>query len=118
MTIDDKIRVEKLQNDINKEHIKISTLPSTKTVKYEFLTGIEILLPDQSRVIDPAKFTFSHLGKFLEKFDQKQLKMRLKNKQKRLKVQPKNTDQKLKTISNLFSKNFSATEARNELKKT
>ena len=50
MTIDDKIRDEKLQNDINKEAAKISALSSGQIDKYEYLTGEEILSPDQRRV--------------------------------------------------------------------
>ena len=58
MTTDDKIRDEKLQYDINREAAKISALSSGKTYKYEYLTGKEILLPDQSRVIEQAKFEY------------------------------------------------------------
>ena len=39
MTIDDKIRDEKLQFDINREAAKISELSSGKIDKYEYLTG-------------------------------------------------------------------------------
>ena len=67
MTIDDKIRDEKLQYDINREAAKISALSSGKIDKYEYLTGEEILPPDQRRVIEQAKFTYSPLGKALEK---------------------------------------------------
>ena len=67
MTIDDKIRDEKLQCYINREAAKISALSSGKIDKYEYLTGEEILPPDQSRVIEQAKFTYSPLGKALEK---------------------------------------------------
>ena len=59
MTIDDKIRDEKLQYDINREAAKISALSSGKIDKYEYLTGEEILSPDQSRPIEQAKFTYS-----------------------------------------------------------
>ena len=58
MITDDKIRDEKLQYDINREAAKISALSSGKTYKYEYLTGKEILLPDQSRVIEQAKFEY------------------------------------------------------------
>ena len=44
MTIDDKIRNEKLQYEINREAIKISTLSSGKLGKYEYLVGKEIFL--------------------------------------------------------------------------
>ena len=67
MTIDDEIRDEKLQYDINKEAAKISALLSGKIDKYENLAGSEILPSDQRRVIEPAKFTYSPLGKALEK---------------------------------------------------
>ena len=67
MTIDDKIRDEKIQYDINTQNIKISTLQSKNIFEYEYLTGKEILPPDQSRVIEQAKFTFSPLRKALEK---------------------------------------------------
>ena len=41
---------------------------SGKTLdKYEYLTVEETLSPDQSRVIEKAKFTFSPLGKAFEK---------------------------------------------------
>ena len=43
MTIEDKIKDEKLQYDINREAAKISTLSSGKIDKYEYLTDEEIL---------------------------------------------------------------------------
>ena len=43
MTIDEKIRDEKLQYDIYREAAKISALSSTKIHKYECLTGKDIL---------------------------------------------------------------------------
>ena len=67
MTTDDKIRDEKLKHDINREAAKISALSSGKIDKYEFLTGEEILPPDQRRVIEQAKFTYSPLGKAFKK---------------------------------------------------
>ena len=39
MTIDDKIKADKLQYDINREAAKISALSSGKIDKYEFLTS-------------------------------------------------------------------------------
>ena len=48
MTIDDKIRDEKLQYDINREAAKISALSSGKIDKYKFE---DILPSDQRRVI-------------------------------------------------------------------
>ena len=43
MTIDDKIKDEELQYDINREAAKISALSSGKTDKYEYLTVEEII---------------------------------------------------------------------------
>ena len=56
MTIDDKIRDEKLHYDINKEAAKISAFSSGKTDKYEYLTGEKILPSDQSKIREQAKF--------------------------------------------------------------
>ena len=52
MNIDDKIRDENLQYDINREAEKISALSSGKIDKYEYLTGKEILQSDQSRIAE------------------------------------------------------------------
>ena len=43
MTIEDQIKDEKLQYDINREAAKISALSSGKIDEYEYLTGEEIL---------------------------------------------------------------------------
>ena len=67
MTIGDQIRDEKLQYDINREAAKISALSSRKIDKYEYLTGEEILPPNQQQIIEQAKFTYSTLGKAFEK---------------------------------------------------
>ena len=45
---------------------KVSALSSGKIDKYEYLTGEEILLSYQKRVIEQAKFTYSPLEKVLE----------------------------------------------------
>ena len=73
MLIDDKIRDEKLQYYVNREAAKISALSSWTIDKYRYLTGEEILPPDQRRVIEEAKFAYSDIGKAFEK--QKQLKI-------------------------------------------
>ena len=67
MTIDDKIRVEKLQYDINRDAAKISALSSDKIHKYEYLTGEDILPTNKQQIIEQAKFTYSPLGKAFEK---------------------------------------------------
>ena len=78
MTIEDKIKDEKLQYDINKEAAKVSALSSGKFDKYEYLTGEEILPSNQQQIIQQAKFNYSHLGKAF------------KNKKKLLKIKEKN----------------------------
>ena len=67
MTINDQIRDEKLQYDINREAAKISALSSGKIHKYEYLTGEDILPSNQQQIIEQTKFTYSPLGKTFEK---------------------------------------------------
>ena len=67
MTIDDQVRDENLQYDINKKAAKISALPSGKIDKCEYLTGEEILPSNQKQIKEQAKFTYSALGKAFEK---------------------------------------------------
>ena len=67
MTNDAEIRDKKLQYDIKREAAEISALSSGKIDKYEYLTGEETPPPDQRRVIEQAKFTYSPLGKALKK---------------------------------------------------
>ena len=97
MTINDQIRDEKLQYNINREAAKISALSSGKIHKYEYLTGEDILPSNQQKIIEQAKFNYSPLGKAFEKQiktieDQGRKRLRhykilnKKNKQKRLKI--------------------------------
>ena len=67
MTIEDQIKDEKLQYDINREAAKISALSSGKIDNYEYLTGEEILPSNQQQIIEQTKFTYSPLGKAFEK---------------------------------------------------
>ena len=67
MTIEDQIKDEKLQYDINREAAKISALSSGKLDKYEYLTGEEILPSNEQQIIQQAKFTYSPLGTAFEK---------------------------------------------------
>ena len=76
MTIDHKMKDEKLQQDIYREAAKISALSSKKVDKYEFMTGEEILPLYQIRAIEQAKFT---LGKVFTN-QTKKLKSKEKNK--------------------------------------
>ena len=90
MTIDDKIRNEKLQYDINREAANISALLSGKIDKYEYLTGEEILPSNQRQVVEQATFAaYYSLGKGFEKQTEKQVgaikSLNLSNKQDGLK---------------------------------
>ena len=67
MTIEDQIKYEKLQYDINTEAAKISALSLGKFDKYEYPIGEEILPSNQQQLIQQAKFNYSPLGKALEK---------------------------------------------------
>ena len=67
MTINDQIRDEKLQYDINREAAKIPALSSGKIHKYEYLTGEDKLPSNQQQIIEQAKFIYSPLGKAFEK---------------------------------------------------
>ena len=67
MTLEDQIRDEKLQYNINREAAKISSLSSGNTNKCEYFTGEEILPSSQHQIIEQTKFTYSPLGKAFEK---------------------------------------------------
>ena len=61
MTINDQVRDEKLQYDIDREAAKISALTSGKIHKYEYLTGDDILSSNQQQI------TYSSFEKAFEK---------------------------------------------------
>ena len=67
MTINDQIRVEKLQYNINRAAAKIPALSSGKIHKYEYLTGEDILPCNQQHIIKQTKVTYSSLGNAFEK---------------------------------------------------
>ena len=67
MTINDKMRDEKLLYDINREAAKISALSSGKIHKYEYLTCKDILPSNQQQIVEHAKFAYSPLGKAFKK---------------------------------------------------
>ena len=79
MTIEDQIRDQNLQYDINRKAAKISAVSSDKFEKYEYLTGEEILPSNQQQIIEQAEL-FILLWEKLLKFKQKQLKIKEKNK--------------------------------------
>ena len=106
MTIEDQIRDEKLQYDINREAAKISALSSGKIDKYEYLTGEEILPSNQQQKTEQAKFTYSLLGKAFEKQTktikdqgEKQIKKIEEESNKQIKnIKNKSPDKTMKTI--------------------
>ena len=72
MSIEDQVRDEKLQQDINREAAKTSltaatALSSGKIDRHECLTGEEICPSNQHKTTEQAKFTYSPLGKAFEK---------------------------------------------------
>ena len=67
MTINDQIKDEKLQYDINREAAKISALSSGKLHKYEYRTSEDIFPSAQQQIIDQTKFTYSPSGKAFDK---------------------------------------------------
>ena len=84
MTIDDQLKNEKLQYDINREASKVSALSSGKNNKYEYVTGEEILPSNQKQIIKQAKLTYSPLGKAFEK----QIKTSEDEREKQIKAIP------------------------------
>ena len=67
MTIEDKIRDEELQCNIDREAAKVLALSPRTIDKYEYLTSEEILPSHQSRIIEQSKFAYSPIGKAFEK---------------------------------------------------
>ena len=65
MTIDDQIKDEKLQYNINREAAKISALSSGKTRKYEYLTGEDILPSNQQQISEPTLYICLNLKELL-----------------------------------------------------
>ena len=88
MTIDDQIKDEKLQYNINRKVAEISALLSGKINKHEYPAGEEMLPFNQKQTIEHAKFTYYPLGKAFKKQiqitkDQEEYqKKQLKNKKK------------------------------------
>ena len=67
MTINDQIRDEKLQYDINRKAAETSVFWSDKINEYKYLTGKEILPSNQQQIVEQAKFAYSSLAKAFEK---------------------------------------------------
>ena len=98
MTIDDQIRDEKLQYDINRVAAKISTLSSGKINKYKYLTGEEILPSNQKRIIEQGKFTYSPLGRAFEK----QIKTKTIEHQGEKQIKAIQNQEQIKIIKNML----------------
>ena len=77
MAINDQIRDEKLQYDINREAAKISALLSGKIHKYQYLTGEDMLPSSQQQIIE-TNLLILYLEKVL-KNKYRQLKIKVKN---------------------------------------
>ena len=67
MAIEDHVRGEKLQYDINREADKIAAISSGKIDNYEYLTGEKILLSIKRQITEQGKFNYSSLGRAFEK---------------------------------------------------
>ena len=67
MTINDQVKDEKLQYNINGEAAKIFALSSGKLHKYEYLTDEDILPWTQQQIIEQTRFTYSPLRKAFDK---------------------------------------------------
>ena len=114
MAINDQIRDEKLQYDINRETAKISALSSGKIHKYEYLTGEDRLPSNQQQIIEQAKFTYSPLGKAFEK-QTKTIEDQGKKQIDALKsLKPK---EQTKSIKEIFTEGYDSVEIKNKLDK-
>ena len=114
MTIDDQIRDEKLQYNINREAAKISALSSGKIHKYEYLTGEDILPSNQQQIIEQAKFTYSPLGKAFEK----QTKVIEDQGEKQFKaLEDLKLKEQIKSIKGIFPESHKSVEIKNEINK-
>ena len=112
MTINDQIRDEKLQYDIDIKAAEISAKSSGKLQKYEYLTGEDILPSHQQQIIEQAKFTYSHLGKAFEK-QTKTIKDLGKKQVDVLKVSK--PEEQTKSIEEIFPEGYDSVEIKNEL---
>ena len=115
MKIDDKIRDEKVQYDINREAAKISALSSDKIGKYELLTGEEILPSDQSRGIKQAMFTYSPLDKSFEKQIKTIEDQGFKQVEALKALKSEEIKEDIKSIVGIFWKDLKTYEIKNEI---
>ena len=110
MAIDHKIRDKKLQCNINREAVKVSTFSPGKLDKHEYLTGEEKLPSDQSRMIEQAKFNYTPWGKSFEN-QVKIIEDHGRKEVEALKVlKPEENQQYLKSIEENFPKEMKTNE--------
>ena len=107
MTIDDKIKDEKLPYDNNREAAEISALLSGKIDKYKYLTG--------EGIIEQANFTYFPLGKAFEK-QIKTIEEQGKKQVEALEVlKPEENKEDVKSAEGLFPKWIRTNEIKNEI---
>ena len=94
--IDDKIRDQKLQYNINREAAVISALSSGKMDKYQYLTDEDTLLSNQRQIIGKTKFAYFPVGKAFEKQTEKQVGA----------IKSIDLSNKLKRIEGIFQQNL------------
>ena len=113
--MDEQIKDEKLQHNINKEVAKISALLSDKINKYEYLTGEEILPSNQKQITEETKLTYSPLGKAFEK------QTKTIEEQRKKQVDPlkslESSDKQLPSIKDFISKEKLNPEIMNDLER-
>ena len=109
--IDNKIKANQAQYDVDRLATKISPLSSNELRKYEYLTGEN--LGYKPSVVEQAKSEYSPLGKFFDKGseeeDKKGVLKRLKN------IESKNKEQ-LKAIEDQEKRQLDAIKENNQLK--
>ena len=106
MTLNDQIRDEKLQYNINIKAAEISALSSGKIDKYEYLIGKKILPSNQQQIIEQAKYTYSPLGKAFEK----QIKTIKDQGENQIKAQTK-------SVEGIFPEGYKIAEIKNKINK-
>ena len=118
MTIDDQIKDEKVQYNINRETAKISALSSGKLHKYEHLTVEDILPSSNQQIIEQARFTYSPLGKAFNK-QTKTIEKQGKKQVDALNTLKSDNNQKLQLKNeNIIPKSvFASDEAKEEINK-
>ena len=107
MTMDDQIKYEKLQHDIDRETAKISALSSGKINKYEYLAGEEISISDEKEITKQAKFTYS----LSEKDFEKEIKtIRNQEKKQADALRGLKLEGQTKSIQEMFTKDYESDE--------